>query len=95
MAKSQTFKEEIYPEDFDDDNKLNFDVLLAQALNIYPNIELWIMKLAIVAHINKEKGKGIPLDKEEAEKLRKRYLNIQPIYETPAISEEQPILTNK
>ena len=86
MAKSQAFKEDIYPEDFDDDDKLNFDVLLAQALNIYPNIEIWIMKLAIIAHINKEKGKGVPLDREEAEKLRERYLNIQPIYETPKIN---------
>ena len=83
MPKSQTYTEEIYPEDFDDDNKLNFDALLAQALTIYPNIEIWIMKLAIIAHINKEKGKGVPLDREEAEKLRKQYLNIQPVYETP------------
>ena len=83
MAKSQTFKEDIYPEDFDDDDKLNFDTLLAQALTIYPNIEIWIMKLAIIAHINKEKGKGVPLDREEAEKLRERYLNIQPVYTTP------------
>ena len=86
MSKSQAFKEDIYPEDFDDDDKLNFDVLLAQALNIYPNIEIWIMKLAIIAHINQEKGKGVPLDREEAEKLRKQYLNIQPIYETPTIN---------
>ena len=83
MAKSQAFKEDIYPEDFSDDDKSNFDVLLAQALNIYPNIEIWIMKLAIIAHINKEKGKGVPLDREEAEKLRERYLNIQPVYTTP------------
>ena len=84
MAKSQAFKEDIYPEDFDDDDKLNFDVLLAQALNIYPNIEIWIMKLAIIAHINKEKGKGVPLDREEAEKLREKYQKaIQSVYETP------------
>ena len=86
MAKSQAYTEEIYPEDFSDDDKLNFDVLLAQALNIYPNIEIWIIKLAIIAHINKEKGKGVPLDREEAEKLRKQFLNIQPIYETPKIN---------
>ena len=86
MSKSQEFKTEIYPEDFDDEDKLNFDNLLAQALNIYPNIELWIMKIAIIAHINKEKGKGVPFDREEAEKLRKQYLDIKPIYETPQIN---------
>jgi hypothetical protein len=83
MAKSQAYKEEIYPDEFTDDDKVNFDSLLAQAINIYPNYESWIMKLAIVAYINKENGRGIPLDKEEALKLREKYLNIQPIYETP------------
>lgn len=83
MLKSQAYKEDIYPEDFCDSDKLNFDTLLAQALTIFPNIEIWIMKLAIIAHINKEKGKGVPLDREEAEKLRERYLNIQPVYTTP------------
>lgn len=92
MSKSQAYKEDIYPEDFDDDDKLNFDTLLAQALTIYPNIEIWIMKLAIIAHINKEKGKGVPLDREEAEKLRERYLNIKPIYETPLVNN---ILSNE
>ena len=42
------------------------------------------MKLAIVAHINKENGKWVPSDKEEAFKLNEKYLsNIKGKYETP------------
>ena len=57
MAKSQTYKEDIYPDNFSDDDKINFDNLLSQAISIYPNIEVWVMKIAIVAHINKENGR--------------------------------------
>ena len=94
MAKSQTYKEDIYPDNFSDDDKINFDNLLSQAISIYPNIEVWVMKIAIVAHINKDNGRGIPLDKEEAFKLKEQYLsNIKGIYETPI--EQNNILTNE
>jgi hypothetical protein len=94
MAKSQAFKEEIYPDEFTDDDKVNFDSLLAQATNIYPSYENWIMKLAIVAYINKENGRGIPLDQEEAIKLRAKYMNVQAVYETPPRPTEDILSVN-
>ena len=94
MAKSQTYKEDIYPNNFSDDDKINFDNLLSQAISIYPNIEVWVMKIAIVAHINKENNRGIPLDKEESFKLKEQYLsNIKGVYETSI--EQNNILTNE
>ena len=99
MAKSQSYKEDIYPTNWDDEDKVNFDSLLAQAQSIYPNYESWIMKLAIIAHINKEKGNGVPLNKEEALKLREQYTsNIKGIYETPKREfkeDENNILSNE
>jgi hypothetical protein len=99
MAKSQTFNEDIYPNDFDDDDKFNFDNLLAQTTLIYPNCENWIMKLAIIAHINREKGQAIPLNREESLKLREKYLsNVKGVYETPKreiLEDENNILSNE
>ncbi len=83
MPKSQEYSKDIYPEDFSDEDKYNFDTLLSQELTIYPDIEVWIMKLAIIAHINKMNGNGVPLDQEEVIKLREKGLDIKPIYETP------------
>ncbi len=33
MAKSQTFKEDTYPEDFSDDDKYNFDTLRSRSMD--------------------------------------------------------------
>ena len=85
MAKSQLFnKEEIYPLHWTDEDKINFDDLLFKSKLMYPNYDEFIMKLAITAHINREKGVGVPLDLEEAERLKKLYLdNVKAVYETP------------
>jgi hypothetical protein len=61
MAKPQTYKDDIYPEDFNDLANLDFDSLSIQALDFYPNIEIWIMIIAVIAHIIKINGNGIPL----------------------------------
>ena len=89
-VKSQVYnKEEIYDDSFDDDDKIAFDNYLIQSRILYPNLDDYIMKLAITAHINKERGRGIPLDKDEALRLREQYLsNIKGVYETPIKEEE-------
>ena len=89
-VKSQAYnKEEIYDDRFDDDDKIAFDNYLIQSRILYPKLDEYIMKLAITAHINKERGRGIPLDKDEALRLREQYLNnIKGVYETPIKEEE-------
>ena len=84
-VKSQVYnREEIYDDCFDDDDKIAFDNYLIQSRILYPNLDEYIMKLAITAHINKERGRGIPLDEDEALRLREQYLsNIKGVYETP------------
>ena len=39
-------KEELYPTDFTDDNKLNFDILLEQAKQLFPKLsnDIWLIK---------------------------------------------------
>lgn len=84
-TKSQSYnKEEIYPEEWDDEDKFNFDSLLLKAKQLYPKYDEWVMKLAITAHINMEKGVINPVKQEDIDKLQEQYKNaVKPIYETP------------
>ena len=73
---SQSFKKEIYPEDFTDEDKERFDVLLEQAKLLFPNLagDEWLMKTGIIAFINKEKrGETEPSSQEEIAAIKNRY----------------------
>jgi hypothetical protein len=39
-------KDELYPEDFTDDEKLSFDILLEQSKALFPHLanEIWLLK---------------------------------------------------
>lgn len=85
MMKSQQYnKDEIYPEDFTDEDKLNFDIYLQQALQLFPQYttEQWLVKDAIRAYIRREKGQGIEVSQEEVEELKKKYNENKYIYYT-------------
>ena len=56
--KSQVYnKDELYPEDFTDDDKLEFDVLLEQAKILFPKLsnDVWLIKQGIIAYLRKQK----------------------------------------
>lgn len=79
MLKSQTYnKDEIYPDDFTDDDKLTFDILLQQGLILFPKLQndSWIVKQAVIAYMRKEKGQGVEVNKEDIEKVKEKYNNI-------------------
>jgi hypothetical protein len=84
-TKSQVYnKDEIYPEEWTDEDKVNFDELFLKAKQLYPKYDEWVMKLAIVAHINMEKGNEVAVKQEDINNLKKQYLEaVKPIYETP------------
>ena len=49
-------KEELFPEDFTEDDKLNFDILLNQSKNLFPKLanDEWLLRMGILAYMKKE-----------------------------------------
>lgn len=83
---SQTFKQEIYPSHFTDEEKLYFDELLAQCEIIHKKEyqkDPWLIKYAIICYINGVNGRAIDIDKEEVEKIKKVYEVKSRVFETP------------
>jgi len=82
-----------YPEEFTEDDKLQFDMLLVQAKSLFPQLENdeWLIKQAIIAFMKKEKGGNtdLPTD-EEIAKIRNSYTSETVFYtpqnETSAVS---------
>ena len=73
-----------YPDSFTTDDQINFDVLVADAKRIYPKYEEWMIKIAVTAYINQEKGLTIAHTNEEIEDLKSKYdLTNTQVYETP------------
>ena len=50
-------KEELFPEDFTEDDKLNFDILLNQSKNLFPKLanDEWLLRMGILAYMKKRK----------------------------------------
>lgn len=84
MIGSQEMNKEIYPSGFTKEDEINFDLLVAEAKRIYPKYQEWMIKIAVEAHINNEKGLRVPSTPEEVEELRNKYdLSNKKVYETP------------
>jgi hypothetical protein len=76
---------ELYPPSFDDDDKIRFDILVAQSKLLYPHLENdeWLIKLAVIHHINQERGRNMDISSEEIKKIKEQYDNLPNIYFTP------------
>ena len=73
---SQKFTKEIYPEDFDEEDKERFDLLLKQAKLLFPNLigDEWLIKTGIIAFMRKEKRGDIePSTDEEIDAIKQQY----------------------
>lgn len=80
---SQKYKNEVYPEDFDEDEKLDFDLLLEQSKMMFPKIanEEWLIRSGIMAYMRKKKlGDVEPPTDEEIAKMRNAYINENSVY---------------
>jgi transcription elongation factor GreA-like protein len=77
--------EELYPENFDTDDKIRFDMLVCQSIQLYPQLEYddWLIKLAVIDHIQKERGRHKKATPEFVEAFRKKYENLPNVYHTP------------
>ena len=72
---TEQHKNEEYIED--EDMEMKQDMLLRQSKLLYPEIEEWVLVMAIKAHLNMEKlGEDYkPKTKEEGEAIKKTYFS--------------------
>ena len=85
MQSQKYNKEELYPPSFTDDDKLNFDILLIQAKQLFPRLasDEWLIKQGIIAYMKKEKMEDYtPASNEEIAEIRNRYTK-DTVFETP------------
>lgn len=85
--KSQVYnKDELYPDDFTDEDKLEYDILLEQAKILFPKLsnDVWLIKQGIIAYMRKQKiGNNEPLSQEEIANIKNKYTNDTIFYTEP------------
>ena len=86
MNSQKYNKEELYPTDFTDDDKLNFDILLEQSKLMFPKMvnDEWLIKMGIIAYINRQKrGETEPPSEQEIASIRNQYTQNTVFYTEP------------
>ena len=86
MNSQKYNKEELYPDDFSCDDKLEFDVLLEQSKMLFPKLvpDEWLIKKGIYAYMRKKKlGDVEPPSQEETAKIRNSYTKDTIFYTEP------------
>jgi hypothetical protein len=68
--KSQVYKKSYnYPSYWSDEDKINFDLLVKESKRIYPNIEDYLINLAVHHYINVGLGKANEINKDDIEDI--------------------------
>jgi len=83
MLNSQKYKKEVYPDDFTDDDKLEFDLLFEQSKIMFPKLagEDWLVRAGVIAYMRKNKtGDVEPPSDEEIAKLKNQYISNTSVY---------------
>ena len=73
MNSQKYNKDELYPDDFDEDDKLQFDMYLEQSKMLFPKLsnDDWLIKKGIFAYMRKTKmGDTEPPSHEEIASIR-------------------------
>ncbi len=86
MNSQKYNKEEIYPEDFTEDDKVEFDILLEQSKTLFPKLanEEWLIKKGIFAFMKQKKlGSTEPPSQEEIAEIRNKYTKDTIFYTEP------------
>lgn len=81
---SQKFKKEVYPEDFTEDDKLEYDILYEQSKTLFPKLagEEWLIRAGVIAYMRKQKSGDVePPSEEEIAKIRNAYISKTSVYE--------------
>ena len=86
MNSQKYNKEELYPSNYTEDDKLQFDIYLEQSKQYFPKManEEWLLKLAIKAFMEKQKrGEDKPLSPEEIADIKNQYSKDTVYYTEP------------
>jgi len=79
MLPSQVLKKQIYPEDFSEDEKLEFDRLDVESKIYHADIykrDRWLIHLAIIGYIRKQRNGGdddVILNDDEIAEMKEKY----------------------
>ena len=76
MIKSNEFKQTMYPDDFTEEEKLEYDTLSAQAKLIHPEVAKdnpYIIHISIIGYLRAKKGMECPFTDEELLKVKESY----------------------
>lgn len=94
--KSNELKEIPFPDEFNDDDKLEYETLLNESKVIHPDIynnERWIIHYAIIMYIRSKNGFKNPYTDEELQKIIDNYkVNVK---EVKCSGDELPYLYDK
>ena len=88
MNSQKYNKDEIFPDDFDEDDKLQFDMYLEQSKMLFPKLsnDEWLIKKGIFAYMRKTKmGDTEPPSQEEIAMIKNQYTRDTIFYTEPAI----------
>ena len=88
MDSQKWNKDELYPENFTDDDKLQFDMYLEQSKMLFPKLanDEWLIKKGIFAFMRKQKlGDIEPPSQEEIASIKNQYTKDTIFYTEPAI----------
>lgn len=86
MNSQKWNKNELYPENFTDDDKLEFDILLEQSKQLFPKLtnDDWLIKQAVIAYMRKRKlGDDSQASQEEIAEIRNQYTKDVVFYTPP------------
>jgi len=86
MNSQKYNKQELYPSNYTEDDKLQFDIYLEQSKQYFPKManEEWLLKLAIKAFMEKQKrGEDKPLSPEEIADIKNQYSKDTVYYTEP------------
>ena len=91
MNSQKYNKEELYPEDFTEDDKLQFDMFLEQSKMLFPKLanDEWLIKKGILAFMRKQKlGDTEPPSQEVIASIRNQYTKDRVFYTEPTEVQE-------
>ena len=83
---SQKFKKELYPENFTEDDKLQFDIYLEQSKMLFPKMvnDEWLIRMGIFAYMEKQKrGDCEPPSQDEIADIKNKYSQDKVYYTEP------------
>jgi len=92
MNSQRWNKDKLYPEDFTDEDKLEFDILLEQSKQLFPKLsnDVWLIKQAVIAFMRKKKrGDDSQATQEEIAEIRNQYTKDTVFYTPPAEETEK------